>query len=224
MDIKYICIDFIKCHGNFNKFIVNRIKGLDYGGYVSIPKNAVKGVLTQDNVIYEDPVNYEVLKEVDTEYCYDDLQQTDLVLDIGANIGAFSLKVKDRCAKIFAVEPVFVSELQKNVKLNKADDKITVLPYALGCDKSSKSFSELRKLCGGRIDFLKIDCEGGEWCISQDELRDIRRIEAEVHAFNGERLEDFLKLLDGYELKTEYRDDGINVTMLVHAFKINRGE
>ena len=58
---------------------------------------------------------------------------------------------------------------------NSADvDKITK-------DVECKSLKEIITLCGGKIDFLKCDCEGGEWCIKSDEIKDIRRIEMECH-------------------------------------------
>lgn len=86
-------------------------------------------------------------------------------------IGLYSLGVFSRVSKVFAVEPLFIEELGRNIELNGFD--ITILPYALsnsdidvsfGTKKGiakGKSLTELIELAGGHIDFLKCDCEGG---------------------------------------------------------------
>lgn len=43
------------------------------------------------------------------------------------------------------------------------------------------SLEEIMNLCDHHIDFIKCDCEGGEWCMTLSEIFNVRRIEAEVH-------------------------------------------
>lgn len=154
------------------------------------------------------------IEEVNRDYVMDDLRPTDIVLDIGACIGGFSLKICKKVKYVYAVEPFMTDRLKENIILNGIKN-ITVMDYALGLGEQEiewggvtkkrqcLSLSEIIKLCGGRVDFLKCDCEGGEMSIKSDELDGIRRIEMEVHCsqkdFGG-----FLKMLDvaGFEYKS----------------------
>lgn len=67
----------------------------------------------------------------------------DVVLDVGANLGYFSMLSalhRQKAARIFAVEPAAdnVALIGKNLTLNGCQDAITVLPVALGeCDAQS---------------------------------------------------------------------------------------
>jgi hypothetical protein len=202
-----------------NHRIINTdfIKTIDTGEYILNPS--------------KNPENCNIiLEQVETEYSYEDLRPSDILLDIGANIGVFSLKVRNRVRKVFAVEPLFIEELQQNINLNNAKN-IEILPYALGngntlCEFegrsatiTGKTLSELINLCGGHIDFLKIDCEGAEWSITPEEIKqaNIRRIEGEIHGFNGENMNHFVAMLQnqGYKVKVEPSKK----VMMIHAFK-----
>jgi len=73
-------------------------------------------------------------------------------------------------------------------------------------------------MCGGHVDFLKMDCEGAEWCITPDELKGIRRIEAEIHNFDGtHNLLDFVDMLsnNGYKYTLYTPREGL---LHIHAF------
>lgn len=171
-----------------------------------------------------------VLKQVFSDYDFSDLRATDTVLDIGANVGIFSLAVCDKVKKVYAVEPLYTEELKVNIKSNNKNN-ISILPYALSDQKTlsvsfdkktgtaqGKTFSEILNICGRKIDFLKCDCEGGEWCISPDDLTGIRRIEMEIHSFNNECLQDYTKMLRtaGYCIKTQKVSSKI---ILVHGYR-----
>jgi FkbM family methyltransferase len=205
-------------------FVKERIVYLEPLNCRIVPDN-VKAVIMDDGVIFElSSANFTIINQVNKEYCYDDIRKTDIVLDIGANIGAFSLKIHDKVSQVYAVEPLYNSELRRNTALNKADN-IHVLPFALSrkdrvdiefgdkfAHATGMTLYELRYMCGWHVDFLKCDCEGGEWCIEKAELEGIRRIEAEIHGIN--RLDEFLKLLDNYDVKIEYSEGD---TALIHA-------
>ncbi len=146
------------------------------------------------------------IDSVKHEYSYDDIRPTDIVLDIGGCIGAYSMFICNKVKHVYTLEPILHERIKKNIELtNKlmggTIKNIDVIIGALGNDgvnseisfQNNKatvpcySLSTLKQLCGGHIDVLKIDCEGGEWCITPSELSGIRRIEAEIHT--GESME-----------------------------------
>jgi len=125
------------------------------------------------------------------EYRFDDIRQDDVVIDIGANVGAFCIRAARRSRRVFAVEPVAWEILEENIRLNQVPVKI--VRGALGDGNPGRitwdgitvsvptySLREIVSLAGG-CDFLKCDCEGGEWSIRPEDLAGIRRIEMELH-------------------------------------------
>jgi len=126
-----------------------------------------------------------------SEYRFGDIRPEDIVLDIGANVGAFCIRAGRVSPHVVAVEPVSWSILEENIKLNRA--RVEVIRGGLGTGHPAEvswdgwtvsvpTFT-LRQLIGmaGGCDFLKCDCEGGEWFIRPNELEGIRRIEMELH-------------------------------------------
>lgn len=155
------------------------------------------------------------------------IRRGDTVIDIGANIGVFTVwaSKQNSPGRIFSVEPVRanVSVLRKNILSNKLEN-VKVLRLAVtgkntrfldiflnvqgGAHTSLKpkdiglSESEFlgrkervpaisldalfKKLRIERCDFLKIDCEGGEYGIlkdaSSETMKKIRRIAMEYHS------------------------------------------
>ncbi|NOR84556.1 FkbM family methyltransferase [archaeon] len=184
-----------------------------------------------ENAIYNLDKYFYLVDQAINEYDYSDIREADIVLDIGACVGGFSLEVNSKVTHVYAVEPMFCDLLYANIKLNKASN-VTVFECALGesnttqhisfVDKTSdvagKSLSEIILMCGGHVDVLKTDCEGGEWHIKPHELEGIRRIEAEIHSFNGEHLDDFKTMLQetGYNVYVKNRS---KTTMLLSARK-----
>jgi len=60
-----------------------------------------------------------------------------VVVDLGANIGAFSLYAAKQGAIVYSVEPEpnNIKALEKNISLNNFSDKIFILPYAISNKK-----------------------------------------------------------------------------------------
>ena len=125
------------------------------------------------------------------EYRFDDIRHDDNVIDIGANVGAFCIRAAQYSNHVTAVEPVSADILRENIRLNKVEVK--VIEGALGdgnraeiawdgCRATVPTYT-LRQIIGisGACDFLKCDCEGGEWLIRPEDLAGIRRIEMELH-------------------------------------------
>jgi hypothetical protein len=125
------------------------------------------------------------------EYFFDDILEDDIVLDIGANAGAFCIRAARKSRHVVAVEPVTTDILEKNIRLN--DVSVRLVAGALGAGDvrdiewdgvhavtPTYSLKELIGIAGG-CDFLKCDCEGAEWLINPEDLAGIRRIEMELH-------------------------------------------
>lgn len=121
------------------------------------------------------------------------VRSDDVVLDIGANIGAITIPLASAAKKVYAVEPLFIEELKRNIALNNLDN-VEILECGIGkpseeqhYEFSSKvgiaptiSFSELLEKTG-KVDFIKIDGEGCEWDIKPEQLEGIREIRIEFH-------------------------------------------
>lgn len=135
------------------------------------------------------------IDEVLTDYRYSDIRPSDTILDIGANIGGFTIPAAKKAKHVYAVEPLYTDLLRKNVEKNNLKN-VTVLDTGIGSGttvieygSASKEvhltpFTNIIKRCG-QIDFLKCDCEKCEWNIKPADLSGIRRIEIEVHRFAG---------------------------------------
>lgn len=125
------------------------------------------------------------------EYRFDDIRAGDRVLDIGANVGAFCIRAAMTGARVTAVEPVTVSLLRENIRLNKV--AVRLVAGALGDGKPREiCWDGCRVVCptytlrylislAGGCDFMKCDCEGAEWLINPPDLAPVRRIEMEIH-------------------------------------------
>jgi FkbM family methyltransferase len=125
------------------------------------------------------------------EYQYGDIRSNDIVVDIGANAGAFALRAARLSKTVVAVEPVTFDLLEANIRLNGAD--IRIIRGALGDGRVAEirwdasavilrtnPLSEIIGMAGG-CDFLKCDAEGAEWKIRPEDLTGVRRIEMELH-------------------------------------------
>ncbi|MFA5394917.1 MAG: FkbM family methyltransferase [Methanogenium sp.] len=215
--------------GDFPRGIINR--ALKRFNYQIIPVEFTSAIQYRGLLFSTDYIDFKIIDEVFKTYYYSDIRPTDIVLDIGAHVGGYTLRIANSVSKVIAVEPIYYGVLASNVVLNQLSDKVEILTYALSSKEEldiqfghrkahvcGKTLTELIELCGGHIDVLKIDCEGGEWCITLDELREakIRRLEGELHAFNGEDRLKFIHWLEGigYDVWTDH-DDG--VVMMFHA-------
>jgi FkbM family methyltransferase len=145
------------------------------------------------------------------------------ILDVGANIGVFSLHARSLFpdALIHAVEPS--PETLVSLHQNTRDHRITVIEGAAGSSSRMASlqvgddptathltsetqetgvrchvfaFDNLVRGMGGKVSFLKLDCEGGEYEILETEtMKNVQHLACEFHAFAGREAEDGLRLL-----------------------------
>lgn len=154
-------------------------------------RNDAASVTTPDGVTFRKmPAGADAVYVVG-EYHFDDIRPEDIVLDIGANVGAFCIRAARRSGRVLAVEPVLAEALRENVRANGAE--VTVVAEALGDGRrqriawgggtvtvATRSLAAFAEMAGG-CDFLKCDCEGAEWTIRPQDLDGVRRIEMELH-------------------------------------------
>lgn len=212
---------------DFNKFPFSLLKPLKTHLY---PITSLFIVETPCAKFYLD----DMVKVTNTdEYSLDDLRPDDVVLDIGACIGGFALRVHNQVKKVYAVEPIMIKRLERNIKLNRAKN-IESYTMALG-DTGDKlniqtiqwagyevikrvyTLHQIIDICGDHVDFLKLDAEGAEYCIKPEELKGIRRIEAEVHRTKEHECYEFINTLicAGFDYEAVHGED----LMIVHAWR-----
>lgn len=178
------------------------------------------------------------VEQAKADYDISDILPDDVVMDIGSNIGGFSIPISHKCKHVFAIEPLYADILRLNIEKNNIQNT-TVLEMGLGTRNSYVQYgskkkyvgmhklSYLKQLCLMRIKepvtFLKIDCEGsvnlgsGEFCIMPGDLTGIRAIEAEIHHYEGRpKRSPFEDVIT--EAGFKYRkEDSCQESILIHA-------
>ena len=151
-------------------------------------------IKTKDGLIYKvSPMGLGDVASSLTDYDFGGIQKTDIVLDIGGGVGGFALPAARKAKWVYVLEPLFGSNLEENLLINQIEN-VTIFPFALGDGSNimveysnnkktikSVTFPKLVEMCGDHIDFLKCDCEGGEWLIKPEMMTGIRRLEFELH-------------------------------------------
>src|SRR6185437_14436606 len=147
------------------------------------------------------------------------LSRISTIVDVGANLGFFSLAARARYPKaaIHAYEPN--PRIQPLLRSNTAGMEVVIHPEAVGrtdgigrliddgpsnqarievrengpfnYEVPQVSLAEVLRRTGARIDLLKLDCEGAEWQILQPDpsWEFIRNVRFEYHLFHGETAE-----------------------------------
>jgi len=164
------------------------------------------------------------------------VEENDIVMDIGSSVGPWSYILKDRNVKhIYAIEPAKgqIEPLKNNLK----DTPHTIIQNVIGNDDlpishtfgdttnieivKSKKFMDILSEYGiEKIDFLKTDCEGGEYEIFSIEnlcwlKENLKKCSGEWHLSTEEdknRFRDFrdvfLRVFPNHEV---YSIDGVNI-------------
>jgi hypothetical protein len=168
------------------------------------------------------------------EYWFQDIRPEDRVIDIGANVGAFCIRAARLSRAVTAVEPVTARILAENVCTNAVAVRVIEGALAPGgpctchwddcsADVTGYSLAEIIRIAGG-CDFLKCDCEGGEWLIRPGELDGIRRIEMELHLppISGPpdmTLLDHISRTFDFEITRTPCHDALGVMGVLHAWR-----
>ena len=126
------------------------------------------------------------------------LNENDIVVDLGSNVGLFTRYASEKCSKVISVEgsPEYFSCLIENT-FDLKNIKYLNANVVSESDKSSNTWSDNKSEINltikdifylydlDVIDFLKIDIEGGEYSIFNDinenYLRRIKKIAIETH-------------------------------------------
>ena len=203
----------------------------DYANVPTIFSNVFKVVISDTGKKYYINQMINEISQVRNDYKFDDLKKTDIVLDVGSCIGGFCIEIADKVEKVFAVEPLWTRELLENIALNGIKN-IEVIERGIGSQPTRInygnkekvvnmiSFAQLMKTCG-KIDFLKVDCEGGEWLLRPEDLDGVRAVEMEIHPFDlkGGRktyneMKELVEMVKECGFETQFRDDYNNMILL----------
>ncbi|MFA4859618.1 FkbM family methyltransferase [Methanoregula sp.] len=197
--------------------------------------NLPQNVITSDNVIFSNrKTSFRQIFDV-PEYRFDDITQSDRVLDIGANVGAFCIRAARLSSQVTAVEPVTCGILEENIRTNSA--AVKVIRGAIGDGKPKEicwddcrviaptfTLGTIIRMAGG-CDFLKCDCEGGEWLIHPPDLAGVRRIEMELHTppicgMTNPALLDYITRHYDFEIERKPCHDVMGVMGVLHAERL----
>ncbi len=132
------------------------------------------------------------IDECYNEYSIDGIDKNDVVLDLGANVGGFAIRVSNKCKYVISVEPLYHEILKRNIIKNKIVN-IEIIPWAVGNGKvitinydgptiiQTHTFEDIIDKIGYYPNFLKCDIEGGEYYINPENFAHFKRLEIEFH-------------------------------------------
>lgn len=168
---------------------------------------------------------------------HQEVKPNDIVFDVGANYGSFTYSILDKKPKeVYCIEPsnTVIDFLRKNVShgpvtfINKAisdKEEITPIPengvYIYDHEGNSYSTTTFEKIISeyniSKIDFLKFDCEGGEYSIfTKDNYEFIRN---NVTNFAGEwHINDHQNAVERF---IEFRNLYLNDCSDLHVYERN---
>jgi len=137
------------------------------------------------------------VKEVVLDCCYESfnkLKKGNVVIDVGASIGDFSILASRKASKVYGIEmkEELVKLFKKNIIINQAKKIKIINQRLISLDRLFYQYKI------SRCDFLKIDCEGSEYEIfkntSPETLKKIKYITFEIHLFDNKMKKNYLWL------------------------------
>jgi FkbM family methyltransferase len=163
-----------------------------------------------------------------------DVQPGDVTIDLGANVGLFSLyAAKLGASKTVAVEAQaeFIGRIEDNFARNACADKLVALNALVGAQ--SGVFSQVDTAQDDRLkwakwltmqqlfdqygltrcDFLKIDIEGSEFALFRENhawLAQVHKIAMEIHNEFGDE-QSLIQVLNQYGFQTSLRNNSLEV-------------
>lgn len=197
-----------------------------------------------------DVADAEIIKEVILldEYDVGSINPGDVVVDIGAQIGSFTLLAAQRARRVYAFEPAAANyaQLEKNIALNRLSNVESFNQAVMARDGTARLFvsrtnegahsimqtGESVEVAGislesivervGAINFLKMDCEGAEYPIILDSppacFERIDRILLELHLTPA-----IEKLYDEQSVLDRLTDYGFSVEVLKEVYYPGEG-
>lgn len=170
----------------------------------------------------EDPGRIFVTDEIFVQRAYErffEVEEGDVVLDVGASIGPFTYSILHKNPKtVYCIEPFVTNALINNTR----DPRVSVHQHFIGdsnntSTKTFMTFVEENRI--SNIDFLKTDCEGGEYSIFTPEnfrwiVKNVKKITGEWHLWDPQMKQKFREFRDLY-LKhiphTVFSIDGVDI-------------
>ena len=184
------------------------LTGFDWG-------NTSEGFINQNNTeIFQESI-YEKFFQV---------EENDIVVDLGASVGPFTYSIQNKKPKhCYTVEPLtpHINTINKNL----SQFPVTIIHAAITDKKKIKiswdgyeeypqtlSFEEFRTNYNvDKIDFLKVDCEGGEYDVfSEDNIHFLKTVPKIVTEFH----------LHGDVGKAKFREFRNNILPIFPHYKI----
>ena len=179
----------------------------------SYPKNFDWGTLTYEDII---TIEREVVHEKVYRF-WEDVKDGDVVLDIGASVGAYAVSIlENNPKKVYCVEPS--KKLMSILKSNCDTENIIPINWGIveqegdsinifgGKDQEFKGITfknMLERYSINHVDYMKVDCEGGEYNIFRDEnmeflLNKVKFMAIEIHLNYSGCREKFKNFRDKY--------------------------
>jgi FkbM family methyltransferase len=189
----------------------------------------------------DDHYKISIQREIFVDKCYEkmfEVEEGDVVFDIGASLGPFTYSILHKNpSHVFCVEPSY--EEFKTLILNTNSGPVTYINKGISDKIGEFNFNFLyeknenyktysttfKKIIEdynlSKIDFLKTDCEGGEYDIFNIEnfcwiKNNVKKITGEFHLSNNELKEKFKLFRDTYlkifKKYTIYSFDGVDIT------------
>ena len=177
------------------------------------PKDFDWGSLTEEDIV---TIEREVVHEKVYRF-WEDVKEGDVVLDIGASVGAYAVSIlENNPKKIYCVEPS--KKLMGVLKSNCDSEKIETINWGIveqegdginifgGKDQQFKGITfnnMLKRYSIDHVDYMKVDCEGGEYNIFRDEnmeflLNKVKFMAIEIHLNYSGCREKFKTFRDKY--------------------------
>lgn len=190
IDVVWLIKDFIDSKCDLQEWANRRYKD---GAKVPVDLNIVKKIVTNEGLVFGTRF-IEEIQGVMREYQFKDITKDDVVLDLGANAGGFSLRAALVAKRVYAVEPIFHNELETTIVENGMAGKVQIIRAGLGNGDvipisyrkettmvQTLTLPDILKRIPYPVTFLKVDVEGAEWSIKPEQLNGIPRIEFECH-------------------------------------------
>jgi hypothetical protein len=148
-----------------------------------------------------------------------EVEEGDTVLDVGASIGPFTYSILSKKPKwVYCIEPVITETLMNNTRA----ENVSVHHFSVSdqdSDKCKKFSTFISEMGITKIDFLKTDCESGEYSIFNEEnfewiSNNVKKISGEWHLWGEEGKQKFRKFREMYLSKFPHEVfsvDGVNI-------------
>lgn len=151
------------------------------------------------------------------DYCFNDIRSDDIILDIGAGAGLYSMLSGLKAKKVYSIEPILYETI---AQFTKDINNIEILSFAFGKNNQKMlcsywnrskyvSAHDIRYILENideKITVVKCDCEGCEWggFWNCNDFKNIRIIDMEYHTNRKKDLDKFIIHLHKNGFSTKY--------------------